>query len=105
VGTTRAFHLTSSEAETRDALAHHQQVLANNRKLSVDPNAAATGVHRPPLATGDPDDIWLIGTPEQIVRRIERLKAAGAEYLLFLDATGDLASLRRFSEEIMPLFA
>jgi alkanesulfonate monooxygenase SsuD/methylene tetrahydromethanopterin reductase-like flavin-dependent oxidoreductase (luciferase family) len=105
VGTTRAFHLTSSEAETRDALAHHQQVLANNRKLSVDPNAASSGVHRPPLADGDPDDIWLIGTPDQIVRRIERLKAAGAEYLLFLDAMGDLASLRRFSEEIMPQFA
>lgn len=103
VGTTRAFHVTTSEAETKEALGHHQHVLANNRKLSTDPNQAG-GLHSPPMATGDPDDIWLIGTPEQIVRRIERLKAAGAEYLLLLDATGDLGSLRRLADEIMPIF-
>ncbi len=103
VGVTRAFHLTRSEAETREALAHHEHVLANNRKLSSNPDAEG-GVHRPPMATGDPDDIWLIGTPDQVVRRIERLRAQGVEYLLLLDATGDMRSLEQFAAEIMPMF-
>ncbi|HWK63708.1 MAG TPA: LLM class flavin-dependent oxidoreductase [Rhizobiaceae bacterium] len=105
IGVTRAFHLTASEAETRAALEHHRQVLANNRRLSSDPAATDDGVHRPPMATGDEDDIWLIGTPEQVIERIERLRSQGAEYLLLLDATGDHASLERFAAEIMPRFA
>ena len=104
VGVTRAFHVTRDEAETREALAHHQHVLANNRKLSSDPDQPAEGVHRPPMATGDPDDIWLIGTTEQIVERLKRLQANGVEYVLLLDATGDLRSLEQFAAEIMPLF-
>lgn len=105
IGVTRAFHITSSEAETREALAHHEHVLANNRMLSSNPADSTGGVHRPPMANGDPDDIWLIGTVDQIIARIERLKAKGAEYLLLLDATGDHTSLRRFANEVMPVFA
>ncbi len=104
VGVTRAFHLTRTEVETREALAHHHHVLANNRKLSTDPGQSATAVHRPPMATGDDDDIWLIGTVEQVVSRLERLRAQGVEYVLMLDATGDLESLERFAREIMPIF-
>lgn len=105
IGVTRAFHLTGSEAETREALAHHHHVLANNRRLSSDPNRQAGGVHRPPMATGDEDDIWLIGTPEQVIRRLQRLRANGVDYVLLLDATGDLTSLETFAAEIMPMFA
>lgn len=105
VGVTRAFHLTRNEAETEEALEHHQHVLANNRKLSSDPNPSAQGVHRPPMATGDPDDIWLIGTPEQVTERLRRLQAQGVEYVLLLDATGDTRSLDQFASEIMPQFA
>jgi len=105
VGVTRAFHLTASQAETREALAHHHHVLANNRKLSSDPDQAEGGVHRPPMATGDEDDIRLIGTPDQVIRRIERLRASGVDYVLLLDATGDVASLDEFAQDIMPMFA
>ncbi|CAN5451031.1 LLM class flavin-dependent oxidoreductase [soil metagenome] len=104
VGVTRAFHLTRNEAETEEALHHHQHVLANNRRLSSDPNPSANAVHRPPMANGDPDDIWLIGTPEQVIERIRRLQAQGVEYLLLLDATGDVQSLEQFASEIMPMF-
>lgn len=104
IGVTRAFHVTSSEAETREAIAHHHHVLANNRKLSSDPNASG-GVHTPPMATGDADDIWLIGTPDQLIRRIKRLKAQDVEYVLLLDTAGDQKSLERFASDIMPVFA
>jgi alkanesulfonate monooxygenase SsuD/methylene tetrahydromethanopterin reductase-like flavin-dependent oxidoreductase (luciferase family) len=105
VGVTRAFHLTSSEAETREALAHHQHVLSNNRKLSSNPNESGSLIYRPPVASGDPDDTWLIGTPEQVVRRLHSLKARGIEYVLLLDTMGDRASLERFAAEIMPQFS
>lgn len=104
VGVTRAFHLTGSDAETQAALKHHHQVLANNRRLSTNPDEAANPVHRPPMATGDPDDIWLIGTREDIERRLHALKDQGVEYVLLLDTTGDLTSLERFAAEIMPQF-
>lgn len=104
VGVTRAFHLTNDDSENEAALAHHQRVLANNRKLSADPNQPEGGVHRPPMATGDPDDIWLIGTRDQIVRRLERLAANGVEYVLLVDTAGDMRSLERFAKEIMPMF-
>jgi len=104
VGVTRAFHLTRSEAETRDALAHHQQVLANNRRLSSNPDETGSAVHRPPVASGDLDDTWLIGTPEQVVQRLDNLKARGIEYVLLLDTTGDMESLERFAAEIMPRY-
>jgi alkanesulfonate monooxygenase SsuD/methylene tetrahydromethanopterin reductase-like flavin-dependent oxidoreductase (luciferase family) len=105
VGVTRAFHLTRSEAETEAALAHHQAVLANNRKLSSDPAQPEGGVHRPPMATGEPDDIWLIGTAGQVARRLERLRAEGVEYVLLVDTAGDPESLERFAAEIMPEFS
>jgi alkanesulfonate monooxygenase SsuD/methylene tetrahydromethanopterin reductase-like flavin-dependent oxidoreductase (luciferase family) len=104
IGVTRAFHLTASEAETRDALDHHQHVLANNRKLSTDPNPSEATLYRPPLAVGDADDTWLIGTGDQIVRRLESLRAQGAEYILLLDTAGDIVGLEKFANEIMPLF-
>lgn len=104
VGVTRAFHLTDNEAETREALAHHHHVLANNRKLSSGPGHA-NGAHRPPMATGDEDDIWLIGTEEQIGQRLDRLRKQGVRHVLLLDTTGDVSSLERFARDIMPLYS
>lgn len=105
VGVTRAFHLTSSEAETRDALEHHHHVLANNRRLSSDPQQSGGTLYRPPTASGDADDTWLIGTHEQIVRRLHSLREQGVEHVLLLDTAGDRTSLERFAGEVMPLFA
>jgi alkanesulfonate monooxygenase SsuD/methylene tetrahydromethanopterin reductase-like flavin-dependent oxidoreductase (luciferase family) len=104
VGVTRAFHLTQNDAETRDALAHHQAVLANNRRLSSNPADAANAVHRPPVASGDPDDTWLIGTAEQITRRLRSLQSRGIEYVLLLDTAGDRGGLERFARDILPQF-
>jgi len=105
VGVTRAFHLTRNDAETEAALKHHHHVLANNRRLSTNPDEAANPIHRPPMASGDPDDIWLIGTRSDIERRLRSLQEKGIEYVLLLDTAGDLASLERFATEIMPRFA
>jgi probable F420-dependent oxidoreductase len=43
----------------------------------------------------------LIGTPDEIVAKVQTLKAAGVEYVM-LNTAGSGASLRRFAREVMP---
>jgi alkanesulfonate monooxygenase SsuD/methylene tetrahydromethanopterin reductase-like flavin-dependent oxidoreductase (luciferase family) len=43
----------------------------------------------------------LIGTPDEIVAKLQTLSAAGAEYVM-LNATGSRVSLRRFARDVMP---
>jgi alkanesulfonate monooxygenase SsuD/methylene tetrahydromethanopterin reductase-like flavin-dependent oxidoreductase (luciferase family) len=45
----------------------------------------------------------LIGTPDEIARRLERLRAEGVDYVLL--ATAHQQSLRTFAKDIMPAFA
>jgi alkanesulfonate monooxygenase SsuD/methylene tetrahydromethanopterin reductase-like flavin-dependent oxidoreductase (luciferase family) len=48
----------------------------------------------------------LYGTPDEIARKLEKLRSLGIEYLL-LNGGGGLAhdSLHRFAREVMPAFA
>jgi alkanesulfonate monooxygenase SsuD/methylene tetrahydromethanopterin reductase-like flavin-dependent oxidoreductase (luciferase family) len=43
----------------------------------------------------------LIGTPDEIVAKLQTLTAAGVEYVM-LNAAGSRANLRRFAREVMP---
>jgi alkanesulfonate monooxygenase SsuD/methylene tetrahydromethanopterin reductase-like flavin-dependent oxidoreductase (luciferase family) len=43
----------------------------------------------------------LIGTPDEIVAKLQTLRAVGVEYVM-LNALGSSASLRRFAREVMP---
>jgi len=45
----------------------------------------------------------LIGTPDEIARRIEEMRANGIDYVLVVSANRD--TLRSFAKEIMPAFA
>ena len=47
----------------------------------------------------------LIGTPDEIIRQLRQLQAGGVEYVLLIDASGNIQTLRSFAEEIMPQFA
>jgi alkanesulfonate monooxygenase SsuD/methylene tetrahydromethanopterin reductase-like flavin-dependent oxidoreductase (luciferase family) len=49
-------------------------------------------------------DSPLIGTPEQIVEKLQSLRAAGVEYVM-LNPVGSRASLRRFAREVTPNLA
>jgi probable F420-dependent oxidoreductase len=46
----------------------------------------------------------LIGTPDEIVAKLESLSAAGVQYVM-LNAAGSRANLRRFAREVMPHLA
>jgi alkanesulfonate monooxygenase SsuD/methylene tetrahydromethanopterin reductase-like flavin-dependent oxidoreductase (luciferase family) len=45
-----------------------------------------------------------IGTPDEIVAKLQTLQAAGVEYVM-LNAAGPAANLRRFAREVMPHMA
>ena len=48
------------------------------------------------------DDAPLIGTPDEIVERLQRLADGGVDYVLLTNATATPASLELFAREIMP---
>ena len=47
----------------------------------------------------------LIGPPDEIIERLRRLEALGADYVLLLDVSGSREALRTFAREVMPAFA
>ena len=46
----------------------------------------------------------LFGTPDEIMRKLERLRAGGIEYVI-INFGGSLENIRRFAREIMPAFS
>jgi alkanesulfonate monooxygenase SsuD/methylene tetrahydromethanopterin reductase-like flavin-dependent oxidoreductase (luciferase family) len=46
----------------------------------------------------------LIGTPDEIMGKLEALRRAGVEYVI-MSCGGSRESLRRFAREIMPAFS
>jgi alkanesulfonate monooxygenase SsuD/methylene tetrahydromethanopterin reductase-like flavin-dependent oxidoreductase (luciferase family) len=50
------------------------------------------------------DDTAIFGTPDQIARKLDVLRAAGIEYVI-VNFGGSRENIRRFAREIMPAFA
>jgi alkanesulfonate monooxygenase SsuD/methylene tetrahydromethanopterin reductase-like flavin-dependent oxidoreductase (luciferase family) len=50
------------------------------------------------------DDSPLLGTPEEIAAKLERLRAGGVETILLVDPKASVAGLRTFAQEVMPRF-
>ena len=46
----------------------------------------------------------LFGTPDEIIRKLDRLRAGGVEYVI-INFGGSRENIRRFAREIMPVFA
>jgi alkanesulfonate monooxygenase SsuD/methylene tetrahydromethanopterin reductase-like flavin-dependent oxidoreductase (luciferase family) len=51
------------------------------------------------------ESVALYGTPDEILRKLEALRAAGVQYVLANIGGGSRESLRRFAREVMPMFA
>ena len=83
-----------------------REVLKNIGDLARGPGAER---YLQPSSFADSDlakeNAALIGTPEEIIRQLKQLQAGGVEYVLLIDATGNIGTLRSFAEEIMPAFA
>ena len=106
IGVCRALQLIGSEAEREAAFALRTKVLTAIGGLARGPGAERyhnIGSHADPgLAR---EDSALLGTPEEIIARLKKLEAGGVDYVLLVDPTGSIPTLRTFAKEIMPAFA
>ena len=50
------------------------------------------------------DDAPLLGTPEEVIAKLERLRAGGVENILLVDPRASVANLRAFASEVMETF-
>jgi alkanesulfonate monooxygenase SsuD/methylene tetrahydromethanopterin reductase-like flavin-dependent oxidoreductase (luciferase family) len=105
IAVARALQILGSEADRDDALALRLKVLRNIGGLARGPGAeryqSIGSFADPTLAT---EEAALLGTPDEIVRRIEKLQKGGVDYILLIDPTGSKQSLRFVAETLMPAF-
>jgi alkanesulfonate monooxygenase SsuD/methylene tetrahydromethanopterin reductase-like flavin-dependent oxidoreductase (luciferase family) len=110
VGLTRALHIAMNQEEREAAHRLRVRFMRNVQQLSLSPSGDPPTLGRPRRALGveemrkATETDALIGTPEEIVERIERLRAGGVEYVLLIDVGGSLSALRTFAREVMPEF-
>jgi alkanesulfonate monooxygenase SsuD/methylene tetrahydromethanopterin reductase-like flavin-dependent oxidoreductase (luciferase family) len=110
VGLTRALHIAKNDEEREAAHQLRMQFMRNVQQLSLSPSGDSPTLGRPRRALGVEDmrkateTDALIGTPEEIIQRLRRLRAGGVEYVLLIDVGGSLSALRTFAREVMPEF-
>jgi len=111
VGLTRALHIAMNDDERRAALALRAKFMAQVEELSLSPTGETPTLGRPRKRLTDAERNALterdalIGRPEEIIRRIKRLREAGVEYIMVIDFAGSREHLRTFAREVMPAFA
>jgi alkanesulfonate monooxygenase SsuD/methylene tetrahydromethanopterin reductase-like flavin-dependent oxidoreductase (luciferase family) len=106
IGVARALQIVRSEAEREAALALRTRVLRAIGGLARGPGAERyhnIGSHADPDLAGE--ESALLGTPDEITAKLRKLQAGGIDYVLLVDPTGSVDSLRAFAQEIMPAFA
>ena len=110
VGLTRALHIAMNDEEREAAHQLRMRFMRNVQQLSLSPSGDSPTLGRPRRALSVEDmrkateTDALIGTPEEIVERLVRLRAGGIEYVLLIDVGGSLPALRKFAREVMPEF-
>jgi alkanesulfonate monooxygenase SsuD/methylene tetrahydromethanopterin reductase-like flavin-dependent oxidoreductase (luciferase family) len=102
LGLTRALYVTRTAEEREEALDRRTERAARVHRfghLSGLPGQPATFADQRMIE----EDAVLIGTPDDIGAKLEKLRGMGIEYVLFT-ITESIETLRTFSKEIMPAF-
>ena len=105
VGVARAFFVARDEAEKEAAV--DRRVVAQRRLhgISQRPDGNNTASIMAFSDTREAsEESALYGNPDQICRKIEKLQAAGVEYMLLNGGGTSRENLRRFAREVMPHF-
>ncbi|MGH7113983.1 MAG: LLM class flavin-dependent oxidoreductase, partial [Stellaceae bacterium] len=104
VAVARAVHIASSDADKASALERryqgHMRVDALARRPDGDARARFKS-HE--VARYESAESALFGTPDEIIRKLEKLRAGGVEYVI-INFGGSRDNIRRFAREIMPVF-
>jgi len=104
VAVARALHITRNETEREEAHQQRSRLLSGISRLSRireggGPQSTMLQYNDTRLAT---EEGALIGPPEEIIDRLQRMRDGGIEYVLLIDITGSRDSLRTFRDEVMP---
>ena len=111
VGCTRALHIAMNGDEREKARELRAKFMANVQQLSLSPTGESPTLGRPRkmLSRREMDELTerdaLIGRPDEIIGRLQRLQEGGLEYVMVMDFAGSLDHLRLFAREVMPAFA
>ena len=94
--------VVDNEREQEAAIERNNQLHARTLSVSRAPDRAG-GAHILAYAhtVEQQRDSPLIGSPDEILAKLETLSDAGVEYVM-LNAGGSIASLRRFAREVRP---
>jgi len=99
VGVTRALNIVRNDAERRKAYERRRETITNISELAHKSKAQMQALSDEQIRA---DDAPLIGTPDEIIERLQKLADGGVEYVLLTNATATPASLELFAREIMP---
>src|ERR1700689_5164979 len=108
VGVARAFYVAKDEADKQDAperrLEAHRRLGAVSKEPDGNKSKASIMAYSDTREASEESALY--GTPDEIARKLEKLRGLGAEYVL-LNGGGGLAhdSLHRFGREVMPAFS
>jgi alkanesulfonate monooxygenase SsuD/methylene tetrahydromethanopterin reductase-like flavin-dependent oxidoreductase (luciferase family) len=105
VAVARHLYVAKDDADTGAALARLAQFNARTVAVSRTPGGK-TGSHVLAYAdnTGATEAYALFGTPDEVNRKLDAIRKAGAEYVLLV-VSGGIDQLRRFKRDIMPNFS
>src|SRR2546427_11754643 len=102
VGVTRSINIVTTPADLERAMANR---VAGRRRIDRPATRpAGPGAHPAQLSDAEICASALYGTPDEVALMMQRLRAAGAEYVL-LNSAGGRPTLRRFAQELMPAFS
>ena len=102
VGVTRSINIVTTPADLERAMANRVAGRRRIDRLATRPDGP--GSNRAQLSDAEICASALYGTPDEVGRMMQSLRAAGAEYVL-LNSAGGRPTLRRFAQELMPAFA
>ena len=105
VGVARAFFVARDEAEKEAAVDRRVAAQRRVHGISQRPDGNNTASIMAFSDTREAsEESALYGNPDQICRKIEKLQAAGVEYMLLNGGGTSRENLRRFAREVMPHF-
>ncbi len=105
VGVARAFFVARDKAEKEAAVDRRVAAQRRLHGISQRPDGNNTASIMAFSDTREAsEESALYGNPDQICRKIEKLQAAGVEYMLLNGGGTSRENLRRFAREVMPHF-
>ena len=105
VGVARAFFVADSQADKDAAIERRMMAQKRLHDISQRPDQNNTASIMAFSDTREAnEEATLFGTPEEIIRKVQRLRDQGVEYILLNGGGTSRENLRRFAREVMPVF-